>query len=175
MLFQVYSMISPLYHSEFHHFCRTSPCPPCTGGLHSRNPKATEGSRHRNGCQCFRQPFVGLRRYIDAHDTGFFKKNRHPMKYHTTDVVYRPLRSPDQCWCLHFVFGGLPITTLKLGVAGVSKAPMWFHGCFFEEPGDVFLVPKCSEIFQSSLPVTNPPKWPNGKHGDLFLFRSILY
>ena len=113
--------------------------------------------------------------HIDAHDTGFFKKNRHPMKYHTTDVVYRPLRSPDQCCCLHFVFGGLPITALKLGVAGVSKAPMWFHGCFFEEPGDVFLVPKCSEIFQSSLPVTNPPKWPNGKLGDLFLFKSILY
>ena len=105
--------------------------------------------------------------HIDAHDTGFFKKNRHPMKYHTTDVVYRPLRSPDQCCCLHFVFGGLPITTLKLGVAGVSKAPMWFHGCFFEEPGDVFWF---RNVPKSSNPLSLLLTPPNGQ-----MVNSVIY
>jgi len=79
-------------------------------------------------------------------DTGFFKKNNHTMKYHTTDVgsppflrsmllsafcVWRHSKNNNFCWWCP----ALPITTLKLGVAGVSKVPMCTYvvscGCFF--------------------------------------------
>ena len=81
---------------------------------------------------------------------GSTKKNSHPMKYHRTTEVMSPpspnsMLSSEFCvwrpsketaifcsWC-----SALPIATLKLGVAGVSKVSPWFHvdGCFFEEPG----------------------------------------
>ena len=79
-------------------------------------------------------------------DTGFFKKNSHTMKYHTTDVgsppfprsmllsafcVWQHSKNNNFCWWCP----ALPITTLKLGVAGVSKVPMCTYvvscGCFF--------------------------------------------
>ena len=43
--------------------------------------------------------------YCVFSESGFFKKNSHPMKYHTTEVM--PPRPPIQCCLLKFVFGGL--------------------------------------------------------------------
>ena len=77
-------------------------------------------------------------------DTGFFKKNSDPMKYHTTDVVSPP--SPNSCCLVNFVFGGLqekqPFLlmmrgtsdhNIEVGVVGEGKVSMWFpvDGCFF--------------------------------------------
>ena len=89
----------------------------------------------------------------DMHHIPGSSKNSHPMKYHTTEVMSP--RPPIQCCLLNFVFGGLqknshlcwwcsalPITTLKLGVAGVSKVSLWFplDGCLSWRTRWVFLV-----------------------------------
>ena len=67
-------------------------------------------------------------------NTGFFKKKR-PSQWSTTPQRLCPPHPPIQCCLLNFVFGGLqkknshfcwwcsalPITKLKLGVAGVKQ------------------------------------------------------
>ena len=90
--------------------------------------------------------------HIDIWIPGFSKKNSHPMKYHTTDVVSPP--SPNSCCLVNFVFGGLqekqPFLlmmrgtsdhNIEVGVVGEGKVSMWFpvDGCFFEEP-DVYII-----------------------------------
>ena len=61
----------------------------------------TECRHHSRVCL---QPWVHP--IVSFSESGFFKKNSHPMKYHTTEVMPPP-RPPIQCCLLNFVFGGL--------------------------------------------------------------------